>query len=66
MGNLHGLPRHLSTQPAKLNIMMSSAQGFFSDELRDKGPREWAEQTLIIIEEAMEAYLVEVIAESLY
>jgi hypothetical protein len=35
----------------------------FADEFPDKHPREWVKQTLITLEEATEAYMVEVTAE---
>ena len=38
--------------------------GTFADEFRDMHPREWTKQSLITFEEATEAYMVEVIAES--
>jgi len=37
--------------------------GSFEDELPDKHPREWTKQASITLEEAMEAYMVEVTAE---
>jgi hypothetical protein len=39
------------------------SSGSFADELPDKRPREWTNQTLITLEEATEAYMVEVTAE---
>ena len=42
--------------------MVSS--GIFADEFPDKNPREWTKQGLITLEEATEAYMVEVIAAS--
>ena len=36
----------------------------FADEFHDKHPQEWTEQALITIEEATEAYRVDVIAAS--
>jgi hypothetical protein len=36
------------------------------DTLRSKRPWEWTNRTLISLEEAMEAYIVEVIAKSHY
>jgi len=38
--------------------------GIVADESPDKHPHEWTKQTLISLEEAMEAYTVEVIAAS--
>jgi len=38
--------------------------GIFADEFCDKHSREWTKQALITLEEATEAYMVEVIAES--
>jgi hypothetical protein len=40
------------------------SSGIFVDEFRDKGPREWTKQALKTQEEAMESYMVEVIAEA--
>jgi len=40
------------------------SSGIVADEFRDKGPLEWAKQALKTLEEAMESYMVEVIAES--
>jgi hypothetical protein len=37
--------------------------GIFADEFPDKRPREWTKQALITLEEATEAYMVEVTAE---
>jgi len=37
--------------------------GIFAHEFRDKGPREWTKQGVKTLEEAMESYMVEVIAE---
>jgi hypothetical protein len=34
----------------------------FADEISDKHPREWTKQALITLEEATEAYMVEVTA----
>jgi len=42
-------------------VVVSS--GIFADEIPDKGPREWTKQGLITLEEATEAYMVEVTAE---
>jgi len=39
------------------------SSGIFADEFPDKHPREWTKQALITLEEATEAYLVEVTAE---
>jgi hypothetical protein len=36
----------------------------FTDEFRDKHPWEWTKQALITLEEAIEAYMVEVLAKS--
>jgi len=36
--------------------------GIFTDEFCAQGPREWAKQALKSSEEAMESYMVEVIA----
>ena len=38
--------------------------GIFVDEFRDKHPWQWTKQALVILEEAPEAYMVEVIANS--
>jgi len=38
--------------------------GIFADEFCDKNPREWTKQALTTLEDATEAYMVEVIAES--
>jgi hypothetical protein len=38
------------------------SSGIFADEFPDKRPREWTKQALITLEEAMEAYMVEVTA----
>jgi hypothetical protein len=35
----------------------------FEDEFPDKRPREWTKEALITLEEATEAYMVEVTAE---
>jgi hypothetical protein len=37
--------------------------GMFTDEFPDKHPREWTKQVLITLEEATEAYMVEVTAK---
>ena len=37
--------------------------GMFCDEFPDKHPREWTKQALITLEEATEAYMVQVTAE---
>ena len=37
--------------------------GIFADEFPDKRPREWTKQASITLEEATEAYMVEVTAE---
>jgi len=37
--------------------------GIFADEFPDEHPREWTKQALITLEEATEAYMVEVTAE---
>jgi len=37
--------------------------GISADELPDKHPREWKKQVLLTLEEATEAYMVEVTAE---
>jgi len=39
------------------------SSGIFADEFADKHPREWKKQALITLEEATEAYMVEVTAE---
>ena len=39
------------------------SSGILADEFRDKRPREWTKQALITLEEATEAYMVEVTAE---
>jgi len=39
------------------------SSGIFADEFPDKYPREWTKQALITLEEATEAYMVEVLAE---
>jgi len=39
------------------------SSGMFADEFPDKHPREWTTQALITLEEAIEAYMVEVSAE---
>jgi hypothetical protein len=39
------------------------SSGIFADEFSTKHPRGWAKQTLITLEEATEAYMVEVSAE---
>jgi histone H3/H4 len=36
----------------------------FPDKFHDKGPWEWIKQALKILEEALELYMVEVIAEA--
>jgi len=38
--------------------------GIFKNEFHDKHPHEWTKQAAITSEEATEAYMVEVIAES--
>jgi hypothetical protein len=38
--------------------------GIFTDEFHDKHPWEWTKQALITLEEAIEAYMVEVLAKS--
>jgi len=39
------------------------SSGIFPDEFADKHPREWTKQALVTLEEATEAYMVEVTAE---
>jgi len=39
------------------------SSGILADEFPDKHPREWTKQALITLEEATEAYMVEVTAE---
>jgi len=39
------------------------SSGIFADEYADKHPREWTKQALITLEEATEAYMVELTAE---
>jgi len=39
------------------------SSGIFADEFPDKRPREWTKQALITLEEATEAYIVEVTAQ---
>jgi hypothetical protein len=39
------------------------SSGIFADEFPDQHPWEWTKQALIILEEATEAYMVEVTAE---
>jgi len=39
------------------------SSGIFADEFPDKRPREWTKQALITLEEATEAYMVEVTAK---
>jgi len=39
------------------------SSGIFADEFPDKRPREWTKQALITLEEATEAYMVEVTAQ---
>jgi len=39
------------------------SSGIFADEFPDKRPHEWTKQALITLEEATEAYMVEVTAE---
>jgi len=38
--------------------------GIFADEFGDKNPWEWTKQRLTTLEDAMEVYMVEVMAES--
>jgi hypothetical protein len=40
------------------------SSGIFADEFRDLHPQVWTKQALINLEEATEAYLVEVLAKS--
>jgi len=40
--------------------------GIFAYEFHDERPWQWTKQALITLEEAMEAYMVEVIAKSHY
>jgi hypothetical protein len=47
----------------KIEHRHAISSGIFADEFPDKHPREWTKQALIILEEAMEAYMVEVTAE---
>ena len=42
----------------------AASSGICADKFHDKGPREWTNQAPKNLEEAMEAYMVEVIAES--
>ena len=39
------------------------SSGIFADEFPDKRPHEWTKQALITLEEATEAYMVEVTAK---
>ena len=39
------------------------SSGIFADEFPDKRPREWTKQALITLEDATEAYMVEVTAQ---
>jgi hypothetical protein len=39
------------------------SSGIFADEFPDRRPREWMKEALISVEEATEAYMVEVTAE---
>ena len=39
------------------------SSGIFADEFPDKRPREWTKQAVITLEEAMEAYMVELTVE---
>jgi hypothetical protein len=39
------------------------SSGIFTDAVPDKRPHEWTKQALITLEEATEAYIVEVTAE---
>jgi len=38
--------------------------GIFADKFSDKNPRKWTKQDLTTVEDATEAYMVEVMAES--
>jgi len=40
------------------------SSGIFADKFLDNHPQEWTKQALITFREAMEAYMVEVVAES--
>jgi len=40
------------------------SSGIFADKSSDKNPREWTKQPLTTSDDATEAYIVEVIAES--
>jgi len=44
--------------------MMLSVLDIVVDKFPDKHPREWTEQALMTLEQAMDPYVVEVIAES--
>ena len=48
----------------KINDPDVQSSGIFTDEFHDKHPREWTKQASITLEEATEAYMVEVIAAS--
>ena len=39
------------------------SSGIFTDEFPDEHPREWTKQAVITLEEATEAYMVDVTAE---
>ena len=42
------------------------SSGIFADKLRHIGPREWAKQAVLTLEEATELYIIMVIAESFF
>jgi len=48
----------------ELHDVVSS--GNIDDEIRDEHPQKWTKQSIVTLEEAPEAYMVVVIAESYY
>ena len=51
-----------SVQQIERQDVVSS--GIFPHEFSDKNPEQWTKQTLTTLEDAMQAYMVEVLAES--
>jgi len=47
----------------EIDYLVVVSSGIFADEFPDKSPSEWTKQALITLEEATEAYMVEVTAE---
>jgi hypothetical protein len=62
-GTLHGRPRHLSAV-CKMKQREVVSYVILAEEYRAKYPQEWSKLASITSEEAMEVYMVEVVAKS--